>query len=71
MEKRRLKVMFQKAGGNAGKNSYNTRMSIPKEWLNRMDITIDERAVDVYFDGEKIIIEKSVDKEEWSFYDEI
>lgn len=63
MEKRKLKIMFQKAGGNAGKNSYNTRMSVPKEWLNKMNITKDDREVDVYFDGKKIIIEKSKCKE--------
>ena len=63
MEKRKLKIMFQKAGGNAGKNSYNTRMSVPKEWLNKMNITKDDREVDVYFDGKKIIIEKSICKE--------
>lgn len=55
--------MFQKAGGNAGKNSYNTRMSVPKEWLNKMNITKDDREVDVSFDGKKIIIEKSKCKE--------
>lgn len=62
MEERKLNVMFNKAGGNAGKNSLTTRISLPKAWLDILQITPDEREVILQFDGEKIIIKKSSDK---------
>ena len=58
MEQRILKVMFNKAGGNSGKNSINTRISLPKAWVDEMGITQGDREVHVSFQGGKIIIEK-------------
>lgn len=60
MEERRLNVMFNKAGGTAGKGSYTTRMTIPKAWLDKMNVTKEDREVTVIFDEEKkeIIIKK-------------
>jgi len=51
--------MFNKAGGNSGKNSLNTRISLPKTWVDKMGITPEEREVLVNFQDNKIIIEKS------------
>ena len=53
-----LKVMFNKAGGNSGKNSINTRISLPKIWVDEMGITPEDREVEVTFEKNKIIIEK-------------
>lgn len=55
---RYLKIMFNKSGGNASKNSYSPKISIPKNWLDEMKISLDEREVKVTFDGTKITIEK-------------
>lgn len=55
---RYLKVMFNKSGGTASKNSYSPKISIPKNWLDEMKISLDEREVRVHFDGKKITIEK-------------
>lgn len=57
-EVRELKIMFNKSGGNASKNSYAPKLSIPKAWLDSMNVTLDEREVKAKFDGSKIIIEK-------------
>lgn len=57
-EVRELKVMFNKSGGNASKNSYAPKLSIPKVWLDKMNVTLDEREVKAKFDGSKITIEK-------------
>ncbi len=35
---RELKVMFNKSGGTASKNSYSPKISIPKAWLDDMEI---------------------------------
>ena len=59
MEQRMLKVMFNKAGGNSGKNSINTRISLPKIWVDEMGITPEERETKVSFQDNKIIIEKN------------
>lgn len=58
MEKRILKIMMNKAGGTAGKNSYNCRVSLPNSWINEMGITKEDREVNVTFENGKIIIEK-------------
>lgn len=57
-ESRILKIMFNKSGGTASKNSYAPKLSIPKSWLDEMKITLDDRDVKVSFDGTKIKIEK-------------
>lgn len=56
---RYLKIMFNKSGGTASKNSYSPKISIPKNWLDEMKISLDDRDVKVTFDGTKITIEKS------------
>lgn len=55
METRDLKVIF----GKAGSGSTTTRLTLPKKWMNEMNITENERDVEVEFDGEKIIIKKA------------
>lgn len=56
MEKRKLKMMFAKSGSG----SVTTRMTIPKSWCNKMDITEEDRDLDVHFDEDKkeIVIKK-------------
>ncbi len=57
-EQRELKVMFNKSGGTASKNSYSPKISIPKAWLDDMNITLDEREVNAVYEDKKIIIQK-------------
>ena len=59
MESKKMNVMINKAGGNAGSNSYNYRISIPTNWAKQLGVTLDDRAVDMEFDGEKIVIKKT------------
>lgn len=57
-ETREMKVMFNKSGGTASKGSYSPKISLPKSWLDEMEITLEERDVKVTFEDKKIIIEK-------------
>lgn len=57
-ETRDLKVMFNKSGGTAGKGAYSPKISLPKVWLDEMEITLEDRDVNVTFKNKKIIIEK-------------
>lgn len=58
MDKRILKILFNKTGGNASKNSYSYKISVPAAWVKEMEITSEDREITATFDGEKIIIEK-------------
>lgn len=64
MEKRNGNVIFAKAGGNASKNAHNCKVSIPKKWIDAMEITTDERDVTLQFDGKKIVLEKGSEENE-------
>lgn len=57
-DKREMRIMINKAGGNAGKNSLNYKMSIPSVWAKTLGITEKNREVVAYFDGEGITIKK-------------
>lgn len=52
MEKRDLKVMFAKSGSG----SKTTRLTIPIAWIKEMNLTEEDRAVEVTYDK----IEKTI-----------
>lgn len=52
-------IMFAKAGGTAGKNSFTYRLNIPADMVRGLGVTESDRAVTLTFDGEKIIVEKA------------
>ena len=56
MEVRNLKIIFNKSGDGY----LSGKLSIPMTWLREMDITPEERNVNVQFDeeNEQIIIKK-------------
>lgn len=54
MEKRQINMMFQKGGSG----SVTTRLAVPKSWVDKMEVTQDEREVIVEFDGERIMVRK-------------
>lgn len=56
-DKRILNVSFVKAG-----NGYTTgRLILPILWLRELNITEEDRKVEVIFDGEKIVIQKKAE----------
>lgn len=59
MDYRKRNVSFNKAGGTASRKSYSPKITIPRKWLTAMNVTPDETALDVFFDGEQIIIKKT------------
>ena len=52
MEKRTLKISF----GKSGNGGVNPKLSIPKSFLDKMNITQDEREIEMLFDEEKMSI---------------
>ena len=55
---RNAKINFNKSGGNASKNSYTSRLTIPTSWIKEMGITEENREVKLVIEDNKIIIEK-------------
>lgn len=55
-EIREMKLLVNKAGGNAGKNSYNFKVSLPNSWIREMGLSEESRELTLEFDGEKITI---------------
>ena len=57
IEKRNLKIMFSKSGGTASKNAQVTRIALPVKWIRELGLTVDNREVEITYDGKKIVIE--------------
>lgn len=55
MEKRELNISFAKAG-----NGKNARVVVPIPWLRKLNITEEEREIDLIFDEEnqQLVIKK-------------
>lgn len=53
-ETKKLRIMFAKSGSG----SITTRISLPKTWINEMNIDSENRDVKVTYEDNKIIIEK-------------
>ncbi len=51
-------IIIAKAGGTAGKNSVNYKISLPAEMVKELGVTQEDRSVLVSFEEGKIIIEK-------------
>lgn len=51
-------IIIAKAGGTAGKNSVNYKISLPAEMVKELGITPEDKSVIVSFEDGKIIIEK-------------
>lgn len=51
-------ITWTNAGGNSSQNAISNKISIPRKWLELMNIDEDNRDIRMFFDGEKIIIEK-------------
>ncbi len=53
-------IIMGKAGGTAGKESVNYKISLPAEMVKKMGVTPEDKGVLVSFEDGKIIIEKKV-----------
>ena len=51
-------IIIAKAGGTAGKNSVNYKISLPAEYVRQIGVTQEDKAVVVSFVDGKIVIEK-------------
>lgn len=49
MEKRTLNISFSKSGSG----SIATRLSVPKSWLDKIEVSPEDRKIDLIFDEEK------------------
>lgn len=58
MEERNANIIFGKAGGNASRNSYTCKLSIPKAWVDRMGVRPDSREVTLSFDGDMVTVRR-------------
>ena len=54
MEKRVVKVMFAKGGSG----SLHTKLNVPITWIRAMGISVENREVEIVFDGKQITIQK-------------
>lgn len=55
-------LIFNKAGGNASRNSYSCKMSIPAAAIDALGVTPDDREVTLEILDGKVIITKNGSK---------
>lgn len=53
-ETRNLNIIFNKSGNGY----YNPRVSLPSSWIKEMGIDMENREIEVTFNGKEIIIKK-------------
>lgn len=51
-------IMFAKAGGTAGKNSKNYKISLPADMVRELGVTEEDRSVTLTCEDGKVIIRK-------------
>ena len=64
MEERKLKVSFNRPGGNASKGAISARIALPKTWLDTMGVSQEYREVIASFDGGHIEIRRAENEEQ-------
>lgn len=55
-------IIIAKAGGTAGKNSVNYKISLPAEMVKELNVTQEDKSVIVSCVDGKIIIEKDIER---------
>lgn len=53
--------MFAKAGGNASKNAYTCRISLPMDAIKALGVTPDDRSVTLTIDENRVVITKATE----------
>ena len=61
METRRAKLIVNKSGGTVSEKSKTYRVTIPNSWVEQLGLNDNCRDIELAFDGNKIIINKSLD----------
>ena len=56
--KAKRNIMFAKAGGTAGKNSKNYKISLPADVVRELGVTEEDRSVVLTCENGKVIIKK-------------
>ena len=56
-------IMFAKAGGTAGKNSKNYKISLPADMVRELGVTEEDRSVVLICENGKVIIKKDAPEE--------
>lgn len=54
-------IMFAKAGGNASKNAYTCRISLPMDAIKALGVTPNDRAVTLVIEENQIVIKKALE----------
>lgn len=57
-ERRILRCLINKAGGNSGAGSKTYRTTLPATWMKELGVSEADRELELTFDGEKIVIKK-------------
>ena len=52
-------IIIQKAGGTAGKNSKNYKISLPADMVRELGVTEEDRSVVLTCEDRRIVIEKN------------
>lgn len=63
MLKVKRNIMINKAGGTSGSGTKNYRVSLPVNMIRGIGVTDEDRSVILEFDGDKITIKKTKNKE--------
>ena len=56
-------VIFNKAGGNASKNAYSYKISLPADMIRELGVTESDRGVIIEMENETITIRKEERRE--------
>ena len=59
-EKRILRCLINKAGGNSGAGSKTYRTTLPATWMKELGVSEADRELELTFDRGKIVIKKVV-----------
>ena len=59
IQERKARILINKAGGNAGPEGRNYRVTLPAAWVKQLGITSADREVLLQFDGESITIRRA------------
>ena len=56
-------IIFNKSGGNSGKNTMNYKVSLPADMIKALGVTKENRSVTLELVDDRIEIKKANDKE--------
>ena len=56
METRTANLIIGTSGGTAGGNATNYKLALPSTWIKEMELTPEQRQVELRFDGASIVI---------------